>query len=166
MTGRWLHIALGGLVSLALVLAAAALSAWPSWQSLPAGHGVIRLSFTHSGARTCRDRSQAELDALPRNMRQAQICERRRPPVHVEMDVDGGTVLARSLPPTGLSGTGPSRVYQNFELPAGTYDIALRLRDDPALVGYGDAAEFRVDLAPGQSVAIDYDPGSGGFFIH
>lgn len=140
MTGRWHHLFLGGLVSLVLVLATAALSAWPIWQSLPADHALVRLSFTQSGVRTCRDRTPDELAALARNMRQAQICDRRRAPVHVEMDLNGKMVFTRDLPPGGLSGSGPSRVYQRFELPAGTYDIVLRLRDDPALEGFTNTA--------------------------
>jgi len=163
MTGRWHHIVLGTAVSLGVVLATAALSAWPAWQSLPEDHALLRLSFTVSGARNCRDRTAEELAALPRNMRQPQICERRRAPVHVELDLDGTTILEEDLPPGGLSGSGPSRIYRRFELPAGSYDIALRLRTDPAEASYSATAARRVTLVPGQSLAIDYDAGRGSF---
>lgn len=163
MTGRWQHLVLGTAVSLGIVVATAVISAWPSWQSLPGDHALLRLSFTVSGVRNCRDRTAEELAALPRNMRQAQICERRRAPVHVELDLDGETILAEDLPPGGLSGSGPSRIYRRFELPAGSYDIALRLRTDPAETGYVATAARRVTLVPGQSLAIDYDAGRGSF---
>lgn len=163
MTGRWHHLAMGGLVSLAVVLAAAVFSAWPSWRTLPPDTALLRLSFTQSGARTCRDRTAEELAALPRNMRQAQICDRRRAPVYVEMELNGQLVLAEDLPPGGLSGSGPSRIYQRFELPAGTYRIALRLRTDPALPGFSDTASRTVRLAPAESLAIDYYADQGGF---
>lgn len=163
MTGRWHHLVLGTAVGVGLVLATAALSAWPAWQSLPEDYALVRLSFTVSGARNCRDRTPEELAALPPNMRQGQVCERRRAPVHVELDLDGATVLAEDLPPSGLAGSGPSRVYRRFELPAGSYDIALRLRTDPAEAGYTATASQSVTLVPGQSLAIDYDAEAGGF---
>lgn len=163
MTGRWHHLVLGTALSLVVVLATAALSAWPDWQSLPEDHALLRLSFSVSGARSCRDRTEEELAALPRNMRQDQICERRRAPVRVELDLDGQTVLAEDLPPGGLSGSGPSRIYHRFELPAGSYDIALRLRTDPADPGFAATAARQVTLAPGQNMAIDYDAGRGVF---
>lgn len=166
MTGRWHHLAIGGLISLVVVLATAKLSTWPDWQSVPDDHALIRLSFTQSGVKTCRDRTPEELAALPRNMRQSQICDRRRADIYVEMELNGTPVLAEHVPPTGISGSGPSRVYRGFELPAGTYDIALRLRDNPALDGFTSETTRQVQLAPGESLAIDYDPSQGGFFIH
>lgn len=163
MTGRWLNIILGTLLSLGVVLATAAFSAWPAWQSLPADHALIRLSFTVSGVRNCRDRTPEELAALPRNMRQAQVCDRRRAPVLVVMELDGVTVLDALLPAGGLAGSGPSRVYQRFEVPAGDHEIALRLRTDPQATEDTATATRRVTLLPGQSLAIDYDAGAGGF---
>ncbi|MBZ0129054.1 MAG: hypothetical protein K8F59_08045 [Rhodobacteraceae bacterium] len=165
MTRRWHHLIMGSILSLVVVLGAAWLSARPSWQSLGAGDALIRLSFTQSGVRDCRARTPEELAALPRNMRRDEICERRRAPVYVEMDIDGETVFARNLEPTGLSGTGPSRIYHRFEVPAGTYKLALRLRTDPALQGYTNELEQTVTLVPGQSLAVDYQSEQGGFVL-
>ncbi|HMN38398.1 MAG TPA: hypothetical protein PKD49_11915 [Hyphomicrobium sp.] len=160
------HLVGGGVLSLSLVLAVATLSARPEWQSLPPDTGVVRLSFTHSGARNCRDRTKSELAALPPNMRAAQICDRRRAPVHVEMDVDGRPALAAKLPPSGLAGSGPSRIYDRVELPAGKHRVDLRLNDNPAVPGFAYTAGFDFTLTPGQSVAIDFDAAKGGFFLH
>ncbi len=166
MTGRWPHLAMGLAMSLALVLGTAALSAWPAWQSVPNDYALMRLSFTTSGIRRCRDRTPEELDALPRNMRQDQVCERRRAPVYVELDLDGRRILAETLAPSGLAGSGPSRIYRRFELPAGDYDVAVRLRTDPAAVDFTSTARRQVTLRPGQSVAVDYDAGAGGFIFN
>ncbi len=163
MTARLPHLAAGFAVILAVVLGAAVLSARPVWHSLPADHGLLRLSFTTSGARRCRDRTPEELAALPRNMRQDQICERRRAPVYVELDLDGAPRLAATLPPGGLAGSGPSRVYRRFELPAGAYEVALRLRTDPEAEGFAAETRATVTLQPGQSVAIDYDGANARF---
>lgn len=160
------HLISGGALSLALVLATAALSAWPDWQSVPPDHALLRLSFAHSGVRQCRDRTEAELAALPRNMRTIQACDRRRAPVRIEMDIDGAPVYADDVWPSGLAGSGPSRVYEKFELPAGARTVAVRLQDDPARAGFAYDAGFDIALAPGHSVAIDFDAAAGGFYIH
>ena len=67
------------------------------------------------------------------------------------------------LPPRGFAGGGPSRIYQRFLLPAGTHDIAVRLRDRPGTQGFDYAAETQVTLAPAQSFVIDFHAEAGGF---
>jgi len=164
--GRAPQLIGGTVVSLALFLGVAQLSARPEWQTLPPETGLVRLSFTHSGARNCRDRTEEELAALPRNMRAAQLCERRRAPLRIEMDVDGARSLTAALPPSGLAGSGPSRVYDRVVLPAGEHRIELRMNDDPAVDGFPYSATFDITLRAAQSVAIDFDPARGGFFLH
>ncbi|WP_370402076.1 hypothetical protein [Sulfitobacter sp. JB4-11] len=166
MTKRLHHIFFGTILSLAVVLGTAMLSSRPAWQSLPADHALLRLSFTQSGVRDCRDRTEAELAALPQNMRHDQLCARRRAPVYVELDLNGEAVFAQNLPPTGLSGTGPSRVYKRFVLPAGSYDVTVRLRDDPAAQDFTSIETQQLSLEPGQSFAIDYRKDAGGFVFN
>lgn len=164
--GRASHLLFGGAISLALVLGVAMLSARPVWQSLPEDTGVLRLSLTHSGARNCRDRTSEELAKLPPNMRDRQLCDRRRAPIWVEMDIDGRTALAVKAAPSGLAGSGPSRIYERMELPAGTYRVDLRLADDLSVAGFAYQASFDIVLEPARSIAIDFDAASGGFFLH
>jgi len=163
---RWPHLAMGGAVTLALVLGVAALSASPRWQSLPSGDALLRLSFAHSGVRNCRDRTAEELAALPRNMRTPQVCERRRSPVRVELDLDGAPLFAADLSPSGLSGSGPSRVYERFLLPVGAHHLEVRMRDDPAVSGFTHEAAFDIQAAPAESVAIDFNAAAGAFYLH
>lgn len=163
MKHRMRDLLLGGLVTVTVTFGAAILSAWPTWRSLPEDTALLRLSFTHSGERNCRDRTPAELSALPPNMRQRRLCDRSRPPVDVELDIDGTTVFAAAAPPSGLSGTGPSRVYERFALPAGAHSIAMRMRDRPATKGFDHEAAVRVTLSASQSYVIDFRPEAGGF---
>ncbi len=165
MKGRAHHLLMGGVVMLALSLAVAFLSASPRWRSLPEDAALLRLSFTHSGDRSasCRDRTPEELAALPPNMRQVKVCDRRRPPVFVELDIDGTTVFAAELPATGFAGSGPSRVYKRFLLPVGAHDLAVRLRDRPDTEGFDYAARTQVTLTPAQSFTIDFQSEAGGF---
>lgn len=164
--GRAPQLLAGTVLSLALFLGVAALSARPEWQSLPPDTGLVRLSFTHSGARDCRDRTEEELAALPRNMRAQQVCARRRAPLRIEMDVDGDRKLTAELPPSGLAGSGPSRVYDRVVLPVGEHHIELRMNDDPAVEGFPHVGAFDITLRAAQSVAVDFDPAKGGFFLH
>ncbi|MCL4675342.1 MAG: hypothetical protein KJZ59_04785 [Pararhodobacter sp.] len=160
------QLVLGGALSLLLVLGVAYLSARPMWQSLPEGTGLVRLSLTHSGVRDCRAPTAQELADLPPNMRDRDVCARRRAPIRVEMELDGRQVFATDARPSGLAGSGPSRIYQRFELPAGSYRVDLRLADDPSATGFAFEAGFDIRLEPAQSIAIDFDATSGGFYLH
>lgn len=165
MKGRSLHLLLGGLSMSGVALVVALFSAWPSWRTLPEDTALLRLSFTHGGDRSasCRDRTPEELAELPPNMRRKQVCDRRRPPVYVELEIDGALAFAEALPPRGIAGSGPSQVYERFLLPAGRHDIDVRLRDRPTSEGFDYAAQTRVTLAPAESLVIDFRPEAGGF---
>lgn len=167
LKARGRHLALGGLATLAVCAATAVLSFRPEWQSVPEDAALIRLSFAHSGPRVCRDRTAEELAALPPNMRAPQVCERRRAPVRIELDLDGAPVLARDLAPSGLAGSGPSRIYARLVVPAGRHAIALRLREDPAAAsGFTHDVLREVTLVPGQNLAIDFRGAAGEFIFH
>ena len=157
------HLILGTSLTVAVTAGVAVLSAWPSWHTIPEGTGVVKLSFSHGGARNCRPLTEEERAKLPPNMRRSEVCDRERQPVYVELDIDGSRVFAASLPPTGLAGDGPSRVYESFVLPAGRHELAVRLRDTAADEGFTHRAEREVTLEPGQNLAVDFAPESGGF---
>ncbi|HHX90599.1 MAG TPA: hypothetical protein GX700_12705 [Paracoccus sp.] len=166
LAGRGRHLAMGGLFMLVISAAAAVLAQRPAWESVPQDAGLVRLSLTLSGARVCRERTPEELATLPANMRSAQTCERRRAPVRIEMDIDDMPVIATDRPPSGLAGSGPSRIYERLVLPAGDYRISLRLRDDPTVAGYTHETTREVRLAPGQNLAIDFRAATGQFIFH
>jgi hypothetical protein len=163
---RTTRLILGTIATTAIIAGVAALSAWPSHRAIPEGAGVLKLSFSHGGERSCRELTGAELAKLPPNMRRTEICDRKRPPLYVELDLDGETVYRASLPPGGIAGDGPSRVYQRFVLSAGEYEVAIRLRDTTRAEGFDHTAERRISLASEQSFAIDFRPGAGGFIFN
>jgi len=163
---RGLRLILGTLTITALVTGAAVLSAWPEYRSIPEGSAMLKLSFSHGGARNCRQMTEAELAKLPPNMRRKEVCERRRLPVLVALKIDGATAFRAELPPSGLSGDGPSRVYKKFVLRAGPHDIAVELRDSARAEGFDYSATRQIELAPGQNFVIDFDPVAGGFVFN
>jgi hypothetical protein len=166
MKRRLHNLAMGGIVTLGFCLGVAWLSASPAWRSVPENMALLRLSLTHSGDRSasCRDRTPEELAKLPPNMRQTQICDRRRPPIYVELEVDGKLIYAAESLPSGVAGSGPSRLYERLLLPVGPHDLTVRMRDNPATEAFDYLATRKVDLKPGQSFVIDFRKNDGFVF--
>lgn len=155
------------LVLVVVFAAVALLSDWPRYSRLAPDSAVIKLSFTHGSNRQaeCRRRTPEELAKLPPNMRKPLECPRGRGGVYVELEVDGQPVFRASLPPSGLSGDGPSRVYEQFVVPAGPHAIAVRMRDTPRSEGFDYVRSGRVVLAAEQNFVIDFRPEAGGFIF-
>ena len=126
------------IVIVALFAGVATLSDWPTYAQIPKNSGVVMLTFVHGADRKgeCRRLTPEEIAKLPPNMRRVQDCPRGRRPIYVELDVDGRSLYKASLPPTGIAGDGPSRVYQRFVLPAGKHDLAVRMRDTARADGF------------------------------
>lgn len=150
-----------------LFAAVALFSGWPVYRSIPEGHAVVMLSFVHGADRQvdCRRLSAAEIAKLPPNMRRVQDCPRGRRPLYVELDLGGQTTFRASLPPTGIAGDGPSKVYERLVVPAGEYDVAVRLRDSPRAEGFDHTRAARITLARDQMFVIDFRPESGEFIF-
>lgn len=160
---RWARVAAQIAVMTALVAAVAQLADWPVYRQIPAQSAMVKLSFTHGSNRQaeCRRRTPEELAKLPPNMRKPLECPRRRGSVYVELDVDGRTIYRASLPPSGLSGDGPSRVYRRFVVPAGPHTVAVRMRDTQRLEGFDHVKSGEVVLAAGDNFVVDFQ--AGGF---
>ena len=153
------------LVIAALFGAVAAFADWPAYRQIPRGSAIVLLTFVHGADRQaeCRRLTSQEIEKLPPNMRRVQDCPRGRRPIYVELDLGGRTIFHESLPPTGIAGDGPSRVYQRFVVPAGKYDIAVRMRDTPRVDGFDHAREAAIALVPDQMFVIDFRPERGEF---
>jgi hypothetical protein len=151
----------------ALFAAVAWLSDHPTYRQIPKGSVVMMLTFVHGADRRgeCRRLSPEEIAKLPPNMRRVQDCPRGRRPIYVELDIDGHNIYRASLPPTGIAGDGPSRVYRRFVLPAKTYDVAVRMRDTARIEGFDHERRGRVELSPEQMFVIDYNAETGGFIF-
>lgn len=162
---RMLRTGLQFAVILALFSGVAALADWPAYRQIPEGTGVITMTFVHGANRKidCRRRTPEEIAKLPPNMRRPDDCPRGRRPLYVELDIGGRTAYAAVLKPTGIAGDGPSRVYERFVLPAGSYDIAVRMRDSPRKEGFDHERRERVALAASQNLVIDFRSETGEF---
>ncbi len=154
-------------VIVALFAGVAWLSNRPVWRQIPSQSGVMMLTFVHGADRKgeCRRLTPAEIAKLPPNMRRVQDCPRVRRSIYVELEVNGHNIYQANLPPSGIAGDGPSRVYQRFVMPAGKYDVAVRMRDTARADGFDHEGRTIVDFAPSQMFVIDYRPESGEFIF-
>lgn len=137
----------------------------PRHAYFPGDAAAVTLSFAHGAKRKgeCRRLSREELQNLAPNMRKPISCPRERLPVVVELELDGRDLYRATLPPTGLSGDGPSRVYERFVVPTGRHTLVARLRDSKRTSGYDYTITKHVILAPAQNLAIDFRADIGGF---
>jgi hypothetical protein len=152
-------------VILLLFAGVAALADWPVYRPIPPGYGVVMLTFVHGADRRgeCRRLSAQEIAKLPPNMRRVQDCPRGRRPLYVELDIGGRPAYRASLPPSGIAGDGPSRVYERFVLPAGDYDLAVRMRDSGRSEGFDHERAKHITLASAQMFVIDFRSETGEF---
>lgn len=144
------------------------LSAWPTSARIAAGQALIKLSFTHAGARLeeCRKLDPAEIAKLAPNMRVELDCSRGRVPVVVELKIDGAVWYRGSHEPTGLWGDGPSVVYEKFRVPAREHHVEVRIRDSRRETGFDYVASRTVELVEHQNLVIDFRPGEQGVIFH
>lgn len=85
--------------------------------------------------------------------------------MRVEFDIDGETAFAADVAPSGIAGDGPSRIHERFVLPAGSYEIAIRMRDRPS-EAYDWEASQTVQIGSADDRVVDFRPDAGGFVFH
>ena len=139
----------------------------PLYQQFPDGQAQIKLSFAHGAARVrdCRRLTPQEIAKLPPNERRPNTCDRARVTVRVQLDLDGKIIYDADLPPTGLAGDGPARVYRKFAVPPGRHVLIARLRDGRDTAGFNYETRQEIELAPGQNLAVDFKSDIGGFIF-
>lgn len=154
-----------GLVYLVIALLFGLFSDWPRFTYFPAEQAQIMLSFAHGAQRKgeCRKLSAEEIAELAPNMRRPEICPRERLPVLVELTLDGQALYRESLPPSGLSGDGPSQVHQRFVVEPGSHEITVRLRDSARSEGFDYERSETITLRERQNFVIDFRSDRGGF---
>lgn len=137
-------------------------SSWPVYHHLDADQGLIKLSIVHHGQRlqACQENTPEELAKLPPNMRAATRCPRARAPLVVEVDIDGVPVYRQLAPASGLSRDGAATLYHRLAISAGSYRIAVRLRDSARSEGFDYQREASIELRPAQILVIDFNAAS------
>jgi hypothetical protein len=139
----------------------------PAYTHLPPDEAMIKLSFAHYGkiVGECRERTPEELAKLPANMRNPMDCPRERSPITIELDLNSEQIFRAELSPSGLSRDGMAYVYQSFQVPAGSHQLELRMRDDVRTEEFDHVRSVSIDLEPAQLLVIDFVAERGDFVL-
>jgi hypothetical protein len=126
---------------------------------------VIKLSLSHAADHVapCVLLTPQEVAALAPNMRRTESCERARLPLSIELELDGELVLSAQAMPSGLWGDGPASVYEKFNLPPGSYQMDVRLRDTARTEGWDYTLSKKVELIAGRYHSVTFKAETGGF---
>jgi len=143
------------------------LSFWPKYQYAAPDVANVKISLSHATnhAAPCIKLTPQQIAELAPNMRRSQLCERLRLPLHLELDVDGDTVLRIEALPSGMWEDGNAAVYERFDLAPGEHRIAARLRDTARTEGWDYSYEEDVVFAAGRYRTITFQAEKGGFSI-
>jgi hypothetical protein len=137
----------------------------PSYRYADPGMASIKVSLSHAADRVkpCVRLTPEQIAELAMNMKRTEACERERLPLHVEIDIDGKTVLALQAEPTGLWSDGPSSVYERFDVTPGSHRVTARLRDTARTDGWDYTDSTDVVLEPGRYFTVTFKAETGGF---
>ncbi len=141
------------------------LSNAPVYQRLAPDLAVLSLSFSHAGQRKaeCVRLTAEQIAALPPQQRRPFDCPRERWPLLWELELDGALLHQAIAEAAGIAHDGVATVYENFSVPAGHYDIRVRLRDSARADGFDYEGRAAVDLTPGERFVIDFRVDQSGF---
>ncbi|GMU65113.1 MAG: hypothetical protein AMXMBFR36_13870 [Acidobacteriota bacterium] len=160
---RWGVRALRVAVPLALMTAIAAIAHLPVGE--PAPGSALRLALRTAAARVevCRDRTEAELAALPAHMRQVRICTETAVDYRLTVAIDGARRLDRRIEHRGVRRTRPLTVDAELPVAAGRHRVALEFVpiDPPAEAAAKLPAprfDAEVDFAVGRVVLLSLAP--------
>lgn len=137
----------------------------PAYRHLAADSATIKISLRHAGQLMgeCRERSSAELEQMPANMRAPLVCPRERSPLLLELELDGQLIISETLPARGIHQDGRASTYRRLTVPAGNVDVAVRLKDHIEAEAFHYEAFRSLTLEPGSNLVIDFDEEAGAF---
>lgn len=137
----------------------------PVYVHFPQNQALILLTLSHGAkpAGECRRLTREEMARTAANMRRTMVCPRQRLPITVELTLDGKPIYRDEVPPGGISGDAPSRIYQKFSVAPGQRRLVARLRDTARPTGFDYERTADIELAPGKRFVIDFRTEAGGF---
>ena len=118
--------------------------------------GLLRLSWRVRPERieTCRDRTQAELDALPAHMRTPRICEARSTPYRLIVEIDDGRPDTTIMFGAGARHDRPIYVLRDSLLAPGEHEVEVSFEREDSLRTTALRFDEDVRFSAGQIVLI------------
>jgi hypothetical protein len=119
-------------------------------------YGMLRLSWRVRPERieSCRDRSQAELDALPVHMRTPRLCESRSTPYRLIVEIDDGRPDTTIMVGAGARQDRPIYVLRDSLLATGEHEVEVVFEREDSLRTTALRFEEEVRFSAGQIVLI------------
>lgn len=141
-------------------------SQYPSYQAFPQDKAQVIVSFSLYGARAqpCRELTEKEMADLPANMRRPTICPRPRTPVLIEMKIDGEVALFEWLAPTGFAKDGPAQIFEKFQIPVGSHELTVAIRNTNRPEGYDMIERRTFNLGAREILVVDFREDKGIWF--
>jgi len=139
----------------------------PSYTYFDPEMALIMVSFSHASEHKeeCRRFTPEEIEALAPNMRRPMDCPRERLPLHVEIIMDGNTLISKSYNPTGLSKDGSTSVYESIPVKPGEHQLTAKLRDSNRQDGFDYESNVSFSLSPKEIFVIDFRKDRDGFYF-
>lgn len=139
----------------------------PSYRYAESSDAVVKLSLGYTTKRVnpCVALTPEQIAELAANMRRTESCERERRPLEVELDIDGRSIVDKTVLPSGVWNDGPASVYETFRVPAGPHTIAVRLRDSARPEGWDYEASIDAVLEAGRYFTITFKSETGEFLF-
>lgn len=103
------------------------------YPSPPEASPELVVSFKHPGhvSEDCHTLTEAEKLELPPHMRRDRICERRRSPVRLRIEIDAEPARELAYEPRGIWGDGNSVAIERMSIAPGTHRVAVAIGETP-----------------------------------
>ena len=154
------------LIGLALLVAVGALSRAP-YDSHRVDDAVLRLSWRLRGepVQQCRNRTPAELEALPVHMRTPQVCSGRVSSYRLLVQIDDRVLPPMELRAAGAHADRPIYVFKEAPLSPGQHTIAVELFNTLHPDAHRLRFRERVNAKSGDVLLITHDDERGLFLL-
>ncbi len=119
---------------------------------------IVSIKHRPSIIETCRDLTPEEKQTTMKHM-QTKICDRRRPAVKVQVEIDGA-VHDLLFPARGLSSDGPGIGTERFAVQPGPHAITVHVGNADSK-SWTHSARFQFDFVAGARRVIVFDTGKG-----
>lgn len=129
----------------------------PSFPPVKQGYAELKFSLAHLTERLspCRTLTEEERQALPPTRRAMEVCERARAPAVVEVQLDDEVIFHETKKAAGFHEDGRVYMLGFWQLPVGSYDLRVAVRDTPRESGFDKTHTFRLDLHKGDSALLE-----------
>ncbi len=138
------------------------LSHEPTYRVLDDDTALLKLAVRHPGKiiGECTTTTESGQGMRPTSMAQVtEVCPRERSALQLQLILDGKTLYRDTVPASGLHSDGIASVYMQFEVPAGSHNLQLRMNDDEAIEGYPWQFEQDIELQPAQVMVANFKQG-------